>query len=226
MKKLLFLLLTFFPVLVFSADKSKAGGANDVDTQIAKIEIAELINSWTFFRDQERWSDLANTFADDGTISISWFDGPHKAFVAASQKLAAYKNNLVKHQLGVPFIKVNGNRALSEVNVNIMARTKTPAGEVDIVSSARFIDQVEKRDGQWKLVRRTAVYEKDRADPVDRPVLPDAYFQGLEQFPVEVRFLAAALKKAGADLSKNIVLDKSPAAEKVYSDGAAWLKGA
>lgn len=190
----------------------------------ARSEIAALINSWGFFRDQESWEKLLATFHDDGTISISWFDGPYKGFVAASRELAARsRNTIVKHHLGVPSIEVDGDRALSEVNVTIMVRARTPVGEVDTTSFARFHDRVEKRDGRWKILKRTAIYEKDRADPVDRPALPEVFFQGLDRYPIEVQFLASSLDRAGAKLAERIVFDKSPQAEALYREGQAWL---
>jgi GrpB-like predicted nucleotidyltransferase (UPF0157 family) len=143
--------------------------------------IAALLNDWAFFRDQGSWDALLGTFHEDGTISLSWYDGPYAGFVAASRKLVTNPNTLVKHHLGVPRIEVDGDRALSEVDVTIMLRAKAPFGEVDTTSLARFYDRLERRDGTWKVLSRTAVYEKDRADPVSQPSLPAAYFENLEQ---------------------------------------------
>lgn len=190
-----------------------------------RTEIAALINAWAFYRDQESWDRLLGTFHEGGTISISWFDGPHAAFVAASKALAAKSDATLKHQLGVPMIRVHGDRALSEVNVTIMVRAGTPIGEVDSTSYARFYDRLEKRADTWKLSRRTAIYEKDQAAPVSRPSLPDLFFQGLERFPAEVRFLAAGLERAGQALSETLVLDRSPGMRALYDGGEAWLSG-
>lgn len=188
-----------------------------------KDEIAELINGWAFFRDQERWDELLDVFHEDGSISLSWIDGPYAQFVEASKRIAARGGSVLKHNLGVPMISVQGRRAIAEVNVTIMVRATTPAGEVDATSFARFFDLVEKREGPWKILRRVAIYEKDRADPVDQPALPAGFFEGLDEFPHELRFLGKAMKAGGIDLSKTVVLDKSPALEKLYRDGVAWL---
>jgi len=190
-----------------------------------KAEIADLVNNWAFHRDQEKWDALSGTFHKDGTISLSWFDGPHEGFVAASRQLAARSGALLKHYIGVPRIHINGDRALSEVNVTIMVRAKTPFGEVDTTSYARFIDRIEQRDGAWKILKRTAVYEKDRADAVDRPALPDGFFEGLDRFPEQLKFLAASLDKGGIPLSPATVLDKSPELAALHAEGDAWLAG-
>ncbi|NGY05919.1 nuclear transport factor 2 family protein [Solimonas terrae] len=190
----------------------------------AKAEIAEVVNNWTFFRDQEAWSSLLGTFHEDGTISLSWYQGPFKGFVAASENASKGKNAIVKHYVGIPMIQVNGDRALSETNVTIMLRAKTPAGEVDTTSYARFFDLVERRNGSWKILKRTAIYERDRLDPVQGP-LPDVFYKGLEQYPEELRFLASSLHKLGIEISPATVVDKSPALAELYRGGSDWLLG-
>jgi SnoaL-like domain len=190
-----------------------------------EAEIAARINEWAFYRDQEGWEGLLSTFHEGGAISISWYDGPCEGFVAASKQLAAGGKALVKHRLGVPKIRVRSDRALSEVDVTIMVRARTPSVEVDTTSYARFYDRLERRGGVWKIGIRTAIYEKDRADPVSAPSLPAAFFEGLERFPAEVRFLAVSLERVGAKLSESLVLDKSERLAELYREGEAWLAG-
>lgn len=192
----------------------------------AKAEIAELVNNWGFWRDQERWEELSSVFHPGGTISISWYDGPHEGFVEASKMIASRGGALLKHRLGVPSVRVAGTRAASEVNVAIMLRSTASFGTVDTTSHARFVDLLEKRDGAWRISKRVAIYEKDRIDPVGMAHLPEAVFQGLDEFPAELRFLAAGMKRGGVDLSKSVVLDRSPAAEALYAERDAWLAGA
>lgn len=221
MKKIAALLFS----LVLAGCWEGEAGKEESTVNDARAEIADLVNNWAFYRDQEAWDELGVIFHDNGTISLSWFDGPHKGFVAASQSLAKSNRALLKHYVGVPRIRIDGGRALSEVNVTIMVRVKTPFGEVDTTSYARFIDRIEKRDGVWRILKRTAVYEKDRADPVDRPALPEAFFEGLDRYPAELRFLASSLDKGGVELSKATVLDKSPQLATLHMEGDAWLAG-
>ncbi|MEQ9151486.1 MAG: nuclear transport factor 2 family protein [Parvibaculaceae bacterium] len=213
-------------IAVLAAPASLRADASSGGTDMtAKSEIAALVNNWGFYRDQERWAELSSVFHPGGTISISWYDGPHEGFVEASKMIAANGTALLKHQFGVPSIRVEGGRAVSEVNVVIMVRSSAPFGIVDTTSHARFVDLIEKRDGAWKIRKRVAIYEKDRIDPVDMPALPAAVFEGLDAFPAELRFLAASMKKAGIELSKTVVLDRSPEAKALYDEADAWLAG-
>ena len=188
-----------------------------------KFEIAELINNWTFFRDQGLWDQLADTFHEEGTISLSWFDGPFTFFVKASKEMSKNNSTILKHLVGTPMIKINGTRAISEVNITIMVRAKTEKGEVDSSAFARFYDCVEKRDGKWKILKRIGIYEKDRLDPVQQPFLSADFFTGLDKYPPQFRFLASALEKAGIKISKSAVIDKSQELKNLYKEGSAWL---
>lgn len=190
-----------------------------------RLDIADLVVRWTFYRDQERWDQLRATFATGGTISISWFHGLHDDFVAASEKMAALGGSLLKHQIGMPAITVNSDRALSEVNVIIMVRARTRVGAVDTSSYARFLDRLVKQDGHWKFAERVGIYEKDRIDPVDAPTLPASLYEGSNDHPAEIRFLGRSLKAAGHSISASTVLDKSPAMTALYERAHRWLDG-
>ena len=81
----------------------------------------------------------------------------------------------LKHLIGNPRLQISGNRAIADTDICIMLRVGigTEPVIVDVTSWARFVDRYEKRNGQWKILHRTAVYEKDRADPV----VPDTSIQ-------------------------------------------------
>ncbi|MDO9125414.1 MAG: nuclear transport factor 2 family protein, partial [Parvibaculum sp.] len=106
MKKIAVLLFSLVLAGCWEGETGKENSAvND-----ASAEIADLVNNWAFYRDQEAWSELGATFHDEGTISLSWFDGPHKGFVAASQNLAKSNRALLKHYIGVPRIRIDGDQ--------------------------------------------------------------------------------------------------------------------
>lgn len=222
MKKLAWLLL-FVGISGCAAN----GGATSVSARQAdvadKIAIGEVISSWALYRDQQRWTELAGVFQPGATISLSWFAGPHDVFIGASQKLSADSKAQLKHQLGVPLIKVNGTRATSETSVTILVRSQSPFGDLDTSSYARFFDFLEKQEGQWKIAKRTAIYEKDRVDPVSKGTLPDKFFEGLEEFPAQLKFLAKSLKQLGRQISPATVFDGSPEMEATYEAGRTWL---
>lgn len=189
----------------------------------AKQAISELVTSWTYYRDQEAWDELEASFVPEGRISISWFDGNHQDFVTASKRMADQSGSLLKHQVGPAVITRNGDKALSEVNVVIMVRAQTPFGQIDTSSYARFYDRIVKEGDAWQFLERVGVYEKDRVDPVDFAVLPDAFFDGLAQYPEPIKFLAKSLVSAGLSISETAVLDQSEEWRALKQANLSWL---
>jgi hypothetical protein len=59
-------------------------------------------------------------------------------------------------------------------------RSTVDGHEFDLQSWLRFFDLLEKRDNVWRIVKRTAVYEKDRLEPVDPRGVPKEVFDDME----------------------------------------------
>jgi SnoaL-like domain len=97
--------------------------------------IADLLNRWAYFRDRGMWDQLRTTFWREGTISISWFDGPFEKFVDACIKMDEKDTSkLLKHVIATPFVRINGTRAVSGVNVIIYNRSSIRSLDVDITA--------------------------------------------------------------------------------------------
>ncbi len=189
-----------------------------------RVAISELINVWAYHRDRGNWDQLRDTFWPEGTISLSWFDGPFEQFVDSSREMAE-KGSQAKHIVAQPFIKINGNRAVSEANVTLLARAGDGHLEIDLTTYARFYDLLEKREGVWRILKRTAIYEKDRIDCV-RPSLLfwiASLFINLKKYPKACRFTGFALEKAGYEVAKNIVEDHSEELKLLNEEGDDWL---
>ena len=186
--------------------------------------ISELINAWVYYRDHGNWDQLRETFWPEGTISMSWFDGQFEQFIDSSKQMSE-KGNPTKHIVAQPFIKINGNRAVSEANVTLLARGSVGPLEIDLTAYVRFYDILEKRDGVWRILKRTAIYEKDRMDCVKPSFLfwVANFFINLKKYPKACRFLCFALEKAGQKVVKNIVEDRSEKLEFLHKEGDDWI---
>jgi hypothetical protein len=125
-------------------------------------EITDLLIRWGHGRDSDDWETLADCFHEDATIHISWISGSAKDFVAFSQAIsAARKPGMhLKHVISGPWIKIKRERAFSQCHVNLYSRQTIEEYEFDLQSWLRFFDLLERRDGVWRIVKRTAVYEK------------------------------------------------------------------
>jgi hypothetical protein len=191
-----------------------------------KYACAELIQSWGFHRDQGNWPELLATFVPDGQISVSWFSGDFPEFVdRCRQSFEAGQRS--KHQIFPSLVRVAGARALAETNIVILVRQKIAGTLADLTSYARFLDRLEQGNGRWRIVERTAIYERDRLDPVGPSENFDRLFTAsdLSVYPEAYRYMAARLAAAGRALAPVVYRDGSPHTTQLYLRYQTWLDG-
>jgi len=189
-----------------------------------KYACAELIQAWGFYRDQAKWPELLATFAPEGEIAVSWFSGSFREFVEHCRK-AVQAGQLSKHHLFPALVRLAGDRALAETNVVILVRQNIAGVLVDMTSHARFLDRLERRRGHWSILQRTAIYERDRLDPVEPSAAFAQLFAGtdLSIYPEPYRYMAARLKAAGRALAPVIHYDGAPHTAQLYQRYEAWF---
>ena len=122
---------------------------------------------------------------------------------------------------------MNGDRAFSRCHVNLYIRADIGGHEFDVQSWFRFFDFLEKRDRVWRITTRTAVYEKDRMDPVDPHAVPDRLlaemdFSGL---PAAARHLCYLQQLSGRPAVTEILSVYSTEEAALRDAGEAWLAG-
>ena len=191
-----------------------------------KYACAELIQSWGFYRDQGKWPELTATFAPDGEIAVSWFSGSFREFVDRCRQ-AFDAGQRSKHHIFPSVVRVAGVRALAETNIVILVRQKINGVLADMTSYARFLDRLERRDGRWVILERTAIYERDRLDPVEPSEAFDKLFKAsdLSVYPEAYRYMAARLTAVGRALAPVVYRDGSPHTEQLYARYDGWLAG-
>lgn len=189
----------------------------------AHAEIRDLIQNWGFWRDEGDWESLRATFHPEGTMQVSWFQGPFTKFVEASIELRK-KRRGGKHWIGGSKLEVRGNRAVAETNVMIMGRQVVHSIEADSTAWGRFHDLLEKRE-RWAICRRVAIYEKDRLDPLAAGTKIPYDEAVLGRFPPAYRHLGYALSLSGVAISNDLPTNDSPALEALRRQAEAWLKG-
>jgi SnoaL-like domain len=191
-----------------------------------KHACAELIQAWGFYRDQGKWPELLATFAPDGQIAVSWFSGSYREFVERCRRAVAVGQRS-KHHLFPSVVRLAGERALAETNVVILVRQEINGVLADMTSHARFLDRLERRSRRWMIVERTAIYERDRLDPVEPSQAFDKLFAALDLsiYPEAYRYMAARLVAAGRALAPVIYRDGSPHTAQLYLRYDTWLDG-
>jgi SnoaL-like domain len=189
-----------------------------------KYACAELIQSWGLYRDQGKRAELLSTFTADGQITVSWFSGDFAEFVDRCRK--SFENGQrSKHQIFPSVVRIEANRALAETNIVILVRQKIEGVLADLTSYARFLDRLECRSGRWAIAERTAIYERDRLDPVEPSEAFNKLVAAADVYPEPYRYMAARLIAAGRALAPVVHHDGSEHTARLYARYEAWLAG-
>jgi ketosteroid isomerase-like protein len=189
-----------------------------------KLLIRELIERWAVWRDAGDWERFATVWHPDGVMMATWFQGPFADFIRVTQEGWA-KGVSILHFLGGSAIEVAGDRAIAQTKMTISQRGPVEGVLCDVVCTGRFYDFVQKHEGQWKVLHRQPIYEKDRIDPVDPAAQLSLDAAELAKFPEGYRHLAYIQTRIGYKVKLDMPMLKGAGVEELYRRGARWLAG-
>jgi hypothetical protein len=189
-----------------------------------RLAIGALAEDWALARDTGDWEALRATAHPGASITTTWFDGSFDAFIEACQA-SWRKGSRSQHALGGTAVRTRGARALAQTRMAIMVRSTLDGIEVDAVCHGRFFDRVERRQGTWRIAKRSVIYEKDRIDPVDPGATLSLDPALLGRFPEGYRHLAYLQTRNGAQVNPQLPTGRGEALEALLRDGEVWLEG-
>jgi hypothetical protein len=197
-----------------------------------ELLIRQMVERWAVWRDAGDWQRFATVWHPQGVMMATWFQGPYADFIRVTQEGWA-KGVSILHFLGGSAIEVAGERAIAQTKMTISQRgmvegiNSGEAGPVlcDVVCTGRFYDFVQKHEGQWKLLHRQPIYEKDRIDPVDSAAVVKLDQRALAGFPEGYRHLAYIQTRIGYTVKLDMPMLKGPVVDALYARGARWLAG-
>lgn len=192
-----------------------------------ELRIRRLIERWAVWRDTGDWARFATVWHPDGMMTATWFQGPFADFIRVTQEGWA-KGVSILHFLGRSAIEVSDqqhDRAIVQTKMTISQRGLVEGVPCDIVCTGRFNDFVVQREGDWKLLHRQPIYEKDRIDAIDPAAVPQLDAARLASFPEGYRHLAYIQTGIGYTVKMDLPMLKGPVVEALYRRGARWLAG-
>jgi hypothetical protein len=193
------------------------------ETTAAKLAIQEVVNDWVIWSDSGDWERFATVWHDDAWMTATWFQGPAVEFQRA-RRSGFERGVSIIHFLGATSIELAGTRAIAQTKMTINQRAAVDGVPVDAVCTGRFYDFFERRD-RWAIVRRQPIYEKDRIDPVEPGTKLTLDRDLLARFPEGYRHLGYLQTKAGFDVKLGLPGLRGAEVERLYREGAAWLRG-
>lgn len=184
--------------------------------------IRDVIENWVIWRDSGNWEKFATVWHEGAQMHATWFQGSAAEFIANAR--GAWGRGAVSiHFLGGSAIELSGARAIAQTKMKIDARGAVEGVTCDVVSTGRFYDFFERREGRWAILLRQPIYEKDRLDPVDPALAPKLDCDLLASFPEGYRHLAYMQTKAGFSVKRDMPGMHGPELDRLYAAGARFL---
>ena len=195
-----------------------ASAAHKADAQA----IRTLIEAWPIWRDSGDWDRVAAAWHSDGTMSSTRYHGSAADFVL--QTRAAFERGAeVRHLQGGFWCKVRGDRAYSITGMEIRQRAIVHGVEVDASCLGRFVDLLERRNGEWRIVRRQPIYDRDRIDPVTPGERVELDADLLASFPRAYRHLAYIQHQQGHTINRDLPEARSAEHDELMRQAREWV---
>jgi hypothetical protein len=190
-----------------------------------ELEIRQMLERWVVWRDAGDWDRFATVWHPEGVMMATWFQGPFAEFIRVTRE-GWDKGVSILHFLGGSTVEIQGDRAIAQTKMTISQRGPIEGVVCDVVCTGRFYDFVIKHEGQWKLLHRQPIYEKDRIDPVDPGATLLLDQNELARMPEGYRHLAYIQTRIGYQVKMDMPMLKGEAVQALYRRGAQWLAGA
>lgn len=191
---------------------------------LERMEVRELVEKWVMYRDAADWEKFRTVWTDDGRMMATWFWGPAEEFIKVS--IEGFNRGIyILHFLGGSVIEIEGDRAVAQTKMTISQRGDVHGVPCDIVCTGRFYDLIERRDGEWGVVLRQPIYERDRMTPLYPTSSLELDPEILSRYPEGYQHLAYFQQGLGYDVKRDMPGLTGDKVEALYSQGAAWLRG-
>lgn len=130
-------------------------------------EIVRGLSRFARILDNKQWDRLGDVFTDDICFDYGTGGDQHgMAALTVNMRRFLDRCGGTQHLLGSILVDVEGDRATSRAYVQARhQRVDDPAGPI-FDSNGEYVDQWERRDEGWRIVRRDALWAAHTGDPM------------------------------------------------------------
>lgn len=193
---------------------------NTLENIADKFSIKELIEFERFCRDNAQWEEMKKCFAENSTVTVSWFNGTGQEFVDASSKMESY----APHKLYDTLVWLNKDKAVAITMATIQIRQEIQGHLLELNSDVKLLYKTQKINGLWSIISMEGIYEKDSllpVSPADGIVIPK---EEIDKYRSSYANLSYVLSKKGYPIDSNLPgIDKPETVAKLYQESEDWL---
>jgi hypothetical protein len=130
----------------------------DVKAYIDRAKIVECVVRLARGEDRRDADLISASWWPDATYDYGVQSGDFQSYLAWVVPGAdAIKNT--QHVLGQTHIELGGSRAKAETHVISYHRIDMGSGDQDTCIGGRYLDEMEEREGEWRIARRIMLYD-------------------------------------------------------------------
>ena len=134
---------------------------------IDRLQLQDLVMRYCRGCDRRDFALVRSLYHDDAIDDHgAMFKGGPDEFVAWLPQATAHWD-LTRHSISNSLFVIDGDRAEGEHYVEAWHRTPAPDARMFIVLG-RYLDRYERRDGVWKFLHRSLVFDHGSIVPVDQ----------------------------------------------------------
>ncbi len=129
-----------------------------------KLECSELVARFARGIDRCDAGLVHDCFHPDATDDHGMFKGTASDFVDWVMPLLDTMKR-TQHMIGQCLINIDGDHAAGESYFVAHHTMATSDGDILMIVAGRYLDRFERRDGEWKISNRHAVYDWNSVNP-------------------------------------------------------------
>lgn len=142
----------------------------DLQTLLDEAAIRKLHMRYCRGVDRMDWDLVRSCYHPDATDDHGGYSGGIDGFIAWLQAgLPRFERTV--HFTGNQLVEVDGDAAWAEHYAICFHRlpASDQASAADLVINVRYVDRLERRDGEWRIAKRTVIDEGQRVHPLGEP---------------------------------------------------------
>jgi hypothetical protein len=151
----------------------------ELELLLAEREIRRVLERYCRGVDRCDADLISSCYHADSTDDHGMWQGPGVAFGPFCAETLRKHTSATQHKLGQSMIDVQGDTASCETYVVAYHRVEREGETLLDTAGARYLDRMERREGEWKIADRVVVVEWDRRERVEGAFPAGTFRQGL-----------------------------------------------
>lgn len=186
------------------------------------LDLIELARAERDLRDSSRWREMAELYAEDAYVRISWFSGSAREFIEESRLHLGEPGRSV-HQLGLPSVRIVGERALINTPCALYIDRTINGVDCELICLLNHQSRAARQGGAWRLHSLVAIYKKDFLLVRDPGQTLQVDLSELSGYRSSYRYLSLSRARGQVPAQDLPGVDRPDLVDALMEEDEAWL---